>query len=377
MTTIEIPTNDSMMMKTAPLSNTSQNLRKPSYHYQSIKTMKDSISSKVSSSIESQHPEIFNLPAEHEKIRRTQSSNMFHQSTSSQFNDSMSEGLSSTTFSQSNHTTSSELNQNRSTQQHPVKASTTLGKGFPVNNVHQQSYNQHSLAGKDCRTTGATKLSPSSGKGITKDHPIIEARRPAQIPSHDSFQTFHHPSPTIPALLLKKPPGLGPENNPPPPPLYYFVPNEEVKPVHHHHHHHPPPPVQQNFLFPTAFELPKAAPDFPATNMMPLPYYAFPYVDYRSLSSDSYPKDGNHPAPPPYPIYAIPPTGVVAHSNEPPPSVPMAILSPPAATVLCAPAPPEAPQFGPGPPIITGERLKGPRGCNLFVFHLPNEITNW
>jgi hypothetical protein len=33
--------------------------------------------------------------------------------------------------------------------------------------------------------------------------------------------------------------------------------------------------------------------------------------------------------------------------------------------------------YGPGPPIITSDKVKGPRGSNLFVFHLPNEITNW
>jgi RNA recognition motif-containing protein len=32
---------------------------------------------------------------------------------------------------------------------------------------------------------------------------------------------------------------------------------------------------------------------------------------------------------------------------------------------------------GPGPPIITCNEIKGPVGANLFVFHLPNEMTNW
>ena len=38
---------------------------------------------------------------------------------------------------------------------------------------------------------------------------------------------------------------------------------------------------------------------------------------------------------------------------------------------------PTPPIYGPGPPIITGEKVRGPLGANLFVFHLPNEVTNW
>ena len=33
--------------------------------------------------------------------------------------------------------------------------------------------------------------------------------------------------------------------------------------------------------------------------------------------------------------------------------------------------------LGPGPPIITSDQIKGPNGANLFIFHLPNEISNW
>lgn len=33
--------------------------------------------------------------------------------------------------------------------------------------------------------------------------------------------------------------------------------------------------------------------------------------------------------------------------------------------------------YGPGQPIVTSDRLRGEPGCNLFCFHLPNEMTNW
>jgi len=33
--------------------------------------------------------------------------------------------------------------------------------------------------------------------------------------------------------------------------------------------------------------------------------------------------------------------------------------------------------YGPGPPITTSAVVRGDAGCNLFCFHLPNEMTNW
>lgn len=39
-------------------------------------------------------------------------------------------------------------------------------------------------------------------------------------------------------------------------------------------------------------------------------------------------------------------------------------------------APVQPPFFGPGPPIQTTKTDHGPFGCNLFVFHIPNDLTN-
>ena len=32
--------------------------------------------------------------------------------------------------------------------------------------------------------------------------------------------------------------------------------------------------------------------------------------------------------------------------------------------------------MGPGPPIQKTKNSQGPPGCNLFIFHIPNDMTN-
>ena len=40
------------------------------------------------------------------------------------------------------------------------------------------------------------------------------------------------------------------------------------------------------------------------------------------------------------------------------------------------PPPPSEAEYGPGPPIQTSGADCGPFGCNLFVFHIPNDVSN-
>merc|ERR1719271_2381868 len=37
---------------------------------------------------------------------------------------------------------------------------------------------------------------------------------------------------------------------------------------------------------------------------------------------------------------------------------------------------PSEAEYGPGPPIQTSNADCGPFGCNLFVFHIPNDVSN-
>lgn len=127
--------------------------------------------------------------------------------------------------------------------------------------------------------------------------------------------------------------------------------------------------------------------------MIPFPYYPYSYINFdakENIHAQSYtPYFIPQAIPGVVPNYQppLPPTSevassVVPQSNSTPvpsPPIPLPLFGtiPRPAFVANPDSSSDQPQFGPGPPIVTGERLKGPRGCNLFVFHLPNEISNW
>lgn len=142
-------------------------------------------------------------------------------------------------------------------------------------------------------------------------------------------------------------------------------------------------PVSSKSLFVTSFDT-----SFVHENnqMFPAPFFIAPLQAMMPPDYNPSAYDGNNAAPFPTPeMFAMYPNMQLIMPMPAP--LPQAVMGPDgspenssgttSAQDTAASTPFEAPQFGPGPPIVTGEKLKGPRGCNLFVFHLPNEITNW